>query len=321
MSGQTATRSRILNILQVVVSLIGLTVIVLTQDVAHAVHTLAGMAWLPFLIALLGILGGHLVRAYRWGLLAWALDMRVRWRCLAALYFVGAFFSLFLPTGVGGDAVKMYELSRQGHKTAAAISSVLVDRFLGLFVLFAIALLALIASPELAGPQVWFIVGPVFIASLISVALLVQRTWIESWGQRLGLGGVLGQIKILRELYESLHLYSAGALLKATAIAVVWNLILILAYHLLGRAVGIDLSAWHYLLLVPVISILELIPSLGGLGIREGATVLLFGQLGVAQTQALALALAYDLILVSAGFVGALVYLTQGIQRMRSAVE
>jgi uncharacterized protein (TIRG00374 family) len=321
MSGQTATRSRILNILQVVVSLIGLTVIVLTQDVAHAVHTLAGMAWLPFLIALLGILGGHLVRAYRWGLLAWALDMRVRWRCLAALYFVGAFFSLFLPTGVGGDAVKMYELSRQGHKTAAAISSVLVDRFLGLFVLFAIALLALIASPELAGPQVWFIVGPVFIASLISVALLVQRTWIESWGQRLGLGGVLGQIKILRELYESLHLYSAGALLKATAIAVVWNLILILAYHLLGRAVGIDLSAWYYLLLVPVISILELIPSLGGLGIREGATVLLFGQLGVAQTQALALALAYDLILVSAGFVGALVYLTQGIQRMRSAVE
>jgi len=50
------------------------------------------------------------------------------------------------------------------------------------------------------------VIAVVFAASLIGIVLLLQRTWIERWGRRLGVGRLLGRIKILRELYESLHL-------------------------------------------------------------------------------------------------------------------
>jgi uncharacterized protein (TIRG00374 family) len=275
------------------------------------------MEWLPFLGAQALYLGGVLVRAYRWGVLVWALGVGVSWRRLVALYFVGSFFSFVLPTGVGGDVVRMYELSQDGHRTASAISSVLVDRFLGLFVLFAMALLALAWGGQLVAPQVRLVIAAVFAICLAGVALLLQRTWVEGWARRLGMDRWLGRIKILRELYDSLHLYGPAALLRSSAASLVFNLMLIVTNYLLGLAVGIDLSLWYYFLFVPIISASLMVPSIGGLGVREAAYVVLFAQVGVAQTQGLALAVAYLATMLLPALVGAIIYIVEGIRGVR----
>jgi hypothetical protein len=311
------TRNRLLNVLKIAVSLGGIAILALTQDLQHVAQLLREMDWQPFLVALLLFLSGSFVRAYRWGCLVWALDVKVGWWRLVALYFVGGFFSLFLPTGVGGDAVKMFELSRDDGRAAPAISSVLVDRFLGLFVLFAIALIALVGSHELVGAGLRTLIALVFVGSLAGAGLLLQRTWIETWGHRLGVDRLLGRFKILRELYDTLHLYGAGALLRATGASLLWNLILIFGYYYLGQAVGIEVPLGRYLILIPIISALLMVPSIGGLGIREGATVLLFTQMGTTESQALALAVAYDLTLVVNGLIGAVIYILQGMRGAR----
>jgi uncharacterized protein (TIRG00374 family) len=291
--------------------------IVLTQDLAQVLRHLRDMNWLLFGMALLLFLAGSLVRAYRWGTLVWSLGVQVSWWRLVALFFVGSFFNLFLPTGLGGDAVKMYELSRDDGKTAEAISSVIVDRFVGLFVLFALAILALIGGYRLVGSEVLTVIAGVFVVCLVTVGILLQRTWIESWVRRLGLDRLLGRVRILRELYASVRLYRTADLLRATAASVVWNLMLIVGNYLLGLAVGIDLSLYYYFLFIPVISVLLMLPSVGGIGIREGAYVLLFSQVGVANSQALALAFAFDLVLLANGLLGALIYLAQGMREVR----
>ncbi len=309
-------RDRILNILKVAISLGVLALFLRQVDVEEVLRLLQEMQWLPFLSALALFLSGSFVRAYRWGVLVWALGVEASWWRLVKLYLVGTFFNQFLPTGMGGDAVKMYELSRADHKAAAAISSVLVDRFLGLFVLFAMALAALAFSYQLVPIQVRALIAAVFIASLLGGALLLQRTWLEAWGQRLGLNRLLNRIKILRELYDSLHEYGSPALGKATLASVAWNLILVLGYYLLARAVGIDLAIWYFFLFVPIISVLLMIPSVGGLGVREGATTFLFGQ--VADTnRAGALALAYLITLWVSALLGAVLYIIQGMQEAR----
>jgi glycosyltransferase 2 family protein len=295
-----------------------LAAILMGVDLAQVLELLRDMDWLPFLAAFGLYLSGALVRAYRWGSLIWALGVRVRWLRLVKLHLVGAFFGMFLPTGVGGDAVKMYEMSRGDHKASAAISSVLVDRFTGLFVLFAIASLALLGGYELVTIQVRILIALVFGLSLVAAALVLQRTWIEAWGRRLRLDRLLGRVNILRELYLSLHLYGTAALLRAATASAVWNLCLIFSYYLLGRAVGIDLSLWYYFLFVPVISVLLLLPSVGGLGIREGATVLLLRQVGVSEPRGLALALAYDVIRLTEALIGACLYVLQGIYEARN---
>jgi uncharacterized protein (TIRG00374 family) len=290
---------------------------VLTQDLEQVLRHLRDMNWLLFGMALLLFLAGSLVRAYRWGTLVWSLGIQVSWLRLAALFFVGSFFNLFLPTGLGGDAVKMYELSQDDGKTAEAISSVVVDRFVGLFVLFALAVLALMGGYRLVGSEVLIGIAGVFVVCLVAVALLLQRTWIESWGRRMGLDRLLGRVRILRELYASVRLYRTADLLRATAASLVWNLMLIFGNYLLGLAVGVDVSLYYYFLFIPIISVLLTLPSIGGLGIREGAYVLLFSQIGVANSQALAMAFAFDLYLLINGLIGALIYLAQGMREVR----
>jgi hypothetical protein len=317
MAQQSTKRKFLGNALKIVISLAGVAFLIHMQDMSQVLQLLKNMNWFPFAGALLLMLLGSFVRAYRWGSLVWALGVHVRWSRLIALYFVGAFFSLFLPTGVGGDAVKMYELSRDEGKTAAAISSVVVDRFLGLMVLFAMALLSLIGDYKLVIPEVRIIIALVFVACLIMVLLLLQRTWLETWGRRLRVGSLLGRFNILRELYQSFHLYGTAALLRGVGASLVWNLLLIVSYYLLGRAVDIDMSLWYYFLFVPVISAALMVPSVGGLGIREWATVLLFKQVGVDESQALALALAYDITLLVNGLIGAIIYIRQGMKETR----
>jgi len=90
-----------------------------------------------------------------------------------------------------------------------------------------------------------------------------------------------------------------------------------LGYYLLGLAVGIDLSLWYYFLFIPIISALLMIPSVGGLGIREGGTVLLFSQVGVDEHQALVLALAWDITMLVTGLIGATIYIIQGVREAR----
>jgi len=310
-------RGRLTDLFRIAVSLVGVVAVLLTQDLNQVLQLLSSLEWWPFAVSLFLFLLGSFVRSYRWGSLVWALGIEASWARLTGLFFVGTFYNLFLPTGLGGDAVKMYELSRDDGDAASAVSSVLVDRFLGLFVLFAMALLVLASSPQLVRPDVRAVIVVGFFGCLIGVVLLLQRTWIESWGRRLRLDRLLGRFKILRQLYGSIHLYGTAALVRATMASVVWNLILILVYYLLGVSVGVDLSFGYYLLFVPVISVLLVVPSVGGLGIREGATVLLFSRVGVPESQALALALAYDVLLVASALIGGIVYIRQGMAGLR----
>jgi len=100
---------------------------------------------------------------------------------------------------------------------------------------------------------------------------------------------------------------------------VAWNLILILGYYLLGQAVGVDLALWYYFLLVPIISVFLMLPSLGGLGVREGVTLVVFTQVGVEEPRALALGLAYLLTLWITALLGAALYILQGLRNARRA--
>lgn len=309
-AGARDGRQRLTNVLKILISLGLLVVILIHVDVDQSLDILRRMRPTYFVAALVLELLGVLVRVYRWGVLVRALGVNVSWWRLLSLYFVGSFFNLVLPTGVGGDAVRIYELSEDG-RTSAAMSSVLVERFLGLFTLFALALFALVGSYKLVPVQLRWFIAIVFAVGLIGIILVLQGTWLQALGQRSGLAQRLGRITLLRELYQSIQAYSRPVLVRATAAAFGFNLILVLLNYLLGVAVGIDLPLRSYFLFVPIIAAVLMVPSIGGLGVRESAYVLLFSQVGIDQGRGLALALSRDLLLLLLGLIGVIIYVTR----------
>src|SRR5437016_4548394 len=69
-----------------------------------------------------------LVNAGRWQLLLRHQGIDESLRELGVLYFIGQFCSLFLPTAAGGDAVRVYEVSRGGRSPWRALLATLQER-------------------------------------------------------------------------------------------------------------------------------------------------------------------------------------------------
>ena len=120
-----------------------LAVVFLVVDFRKVGAVLKSVDWRDMLTATAIYQLGIFVRAYRWQVLLRAQDMWTPYGRLVQLYYIGSFFNTFLPSGFGGDVVKTYELSRQTSSGASSVSTVLVDRLMGLAVLFAMALVAL----------------------------------------------------------------------------------------------------------------------------------------------------------------------------------
>ncbi|HID61735.1 MAG TPA: flippase-like domain-containing protein, partial [Anaerolineae bacterium] len=229
-------------------------------------------------------------------------------------------------TGFGGDPVRMYELSRYTHRTAESAGTVLADRFFGLIVLQAMAVVALAFGYQLVEP--WMIAFTVllFVGSLVAVWLLLNRRLWQSLGERLkplaSLGRKQGPIlskaegiaEGLKRFYESLHGYNIPAVGKTLGVSLAFNILLITMNYLIGPSLGARISIWYYFLFVPITSIVTMLPvSFAGLGVREGAYVFLFIQAGMARQTALSLSLlVYVVSIFAPGLIGGVVYVLKG---------
>jgi uncharacterized membrane protein YbhN (UPF0104 family) len=261
------------------------------------------------------------IRAGRWAVLLWALDLRVSFKRLVYLYFVGTFFNSFLPSGFGGDVARAVELT-QDTPPPAAVGTVLVDRMTGLLVLLAIGLIALPFSiASLPFWLVWLLIaaagGGLMAGVLILEGRLLRRAtaWLPD---RLSLAGsgTLGRI------YAAVSGCGWRAIGLALAISLIFNLINILINFLCGRAVGIDLCVGYYFVTAPLISISLMIPvSIGGIGVRDWVVVALFDPVGVSSNTAASMSLSLYAVSAAAGLVGGLLYGIQSLREMRQRRE
>jgi uncharacterized membrane protein YbhN (UPF0104 family) len=92
-----------------------------------------------------------------------------------------------------------------------------------------------------------------------------------------------------------------SVLVQAANVIIVW---------LAGLAIGATVPASYYWILVPMVTLLTMLPvSLNGMGVREGGMVLFLAPLGIATGTALSLALLWFAVFTSASLLGGLVYL------------
>src|SRR4051812_813708 len=101
----------------------------------------------PLLAGILIYAAGQAVSTFKWRLLITPLELAVSYTRLLGFYFTGMFFNLFLPTIVGGDAVKAVLLARETHAPARATMSVFMERNTGLCALLLIAMGASVVAP------------------------------------------------------------------------------------------------------------------------------------------------------------------------------
>lgn len=300
-------------ILRIVISLIVLAIVIVNVGTENLLGALRSIDLRWFALAVLIHLAGLVIRTWRWSMLIAALGTPIAFGRLLYLYLAGTFFNTFLPTGIGGDVVKIIELSPQ-RGGAQAFSTVLADRLTGILGSSLIALVVAIVDPADVPPDVRAIVIAVSAGVLLASLLLTQRRLLDRVLTRLPFWSKLP--KKLIKLYEALTSYSLGAIARSTLISLPFTLTLIGTQYALALGLGVDAPIRYFALFIPMVALIQLLPiSFNGLGVREGAFQVLFGTVGVAEAQAVAMSLMYYIVRVATGLLGGLVYLLGNLKK------
>jgi glycosyltransferase 2 family protein len=102
---------------------------------------------LPLTFALLLIFLSILVGASRWWLLLQSQGAKIPYLKILRINWIGAFANNFLPTGIGGDAFRLFYVCREApSKKAIAVTTVIVDRFIGLLALTILVLVSIVVT-------------------------------------------------------------------------------------------------------------------------------------------------------------------------------
>jgi len=257
------------------------------------------------------------IRAVRWFVLLRALDPAVPFGRLLRLYFVGQFFSSFLPSQFGGDVVRALELT-QDTDSSASVGTVLLDRMTGLLVLFVMGLVVLPFNAARMEPWlVWLLLG-VAGGGLVAGGLVLEGRLLRRLTRWLPPALSLAGQGPLAKVYAAVTGCGRRAVLSAFGVSVFFNLVNVLINWLCGQAVGAGIGLSYFFVATPLLSVSGLIPSIGGWGVREAVSTAIFTPVGAGENVAAALGMALGGVTLAAGLVGGVIYGIEGLRGLRT---
>ena len=263
----------------------------------------------------------------RWKALLDAQGMMLPFWRVFVLYFIGHFFNVLMPGAVGGDLVKAYYVAKEAHhKRTEAVSTVLIDRVIGLLALIGLcAVIMVIRLP-------FFLKYPetkaalVFNAALLGGAVaglcvVFRRNVFEQWKlfrrleERTALGGIISRV------YGAFHLCMnrPSVLFKTLVYSIVNHVTLIVSAFFIGQSLEVAIPFSDYVTVFPIVNAVGAIPiTPGGLGTREVAAKFLLGTVGVPAVTAVPLSLLQYAALMSWSLVGGVIYFVYSQKRGRA---
>jgi len=251
-------------------------------------------------------LAGQVMSSARWWILSNTLSFPGPWPTYLGFYFVGMFFNLFLPTGIGGDLFKIHFLSREQGRRFLAAFSVVGDRLLGLITMLLMGGASVVIWPGLL-PEPFS--GFLWVAALVVVVCLLGFPLMQTVITHI-FPGLSRHIEGIAALW-----HRPGRLFAILGLSFCLQALGMGAVALLGSGIGIRLPIPFYFVSIPLIVIMTLIPvSFNGIGIREGAFVYLFGLKGIGPEPALGLGLLFFSVQVALSLLGGAAYAT-GLHR------
>ncbi len=263
-------------------------------DVDRTLALLGGIDPVPLIVALLVLLAQAALGALRWREIVLLQGGRMGVLRSMQLFFLGTFFNQTLSSTIGGDAVRVWRLKAAGVTLPRAAGGVALERLAGLLTL---GVLAAAALPVASGPALaalWILVG----CSATMAVLIV-------------LGVRLGAVDSpLRRIMEDTHRVllswrGSGVL----ALSILIHLSGAFALWSVAAGVGLSVPLLPCLVLVPPAMLVATLPiSLGGWGVREGVLVAAFGMIGVSADAALAVSVAFGVLVMASGAVGLVVW-------------
>jgi len=283
---------------------------------------LLAAAKLSFLLLCIALIAAdRFVMAWKWMILLRAQGSGVSFRDITELTFVSTFFGLFLPSILGGDVVRAYSLTKNISDANLSISSVLLDRTIGISSMMAVSLVsALVSYRYIADPRILMVVFLFAVVFGIFVLLVFSSSGPKLLEMILPLKGLGTLREKLKGIYDSFLQFKAykKVLFYAAVLSVTVQIMRIVGVYISSLALNLSTSFVYFLIFIPLTIILSLLPvSIAGIGIREGAYIYFFTRVGMTSSGAFTLALLIYFLTIIATLPGAFIYAFRGLSHKK----
>jgi glycosyltransferase 2 family protein len=268
----------------------------------------AAIAQIPvtrFIAVLLGYLLAHCIGVAKWRMVVNAAGAALDFATSAQCYFGGLFGTLFLPSIVGGDVIRLAVGLKRSPRPAAVLTGNLVDRCLDVAAQAGLVLLGISLVPHLALPDrlkdklkdILLVVAVALILLLIIVFRLRKRILA---GRSMRFRRRLAKLRhAVRSVAKRPRVLVLGWLL---GICIQTAFLLLSAQ--LATYCGLTLALRAWLFAWPLAKLAAVLPlTQGGIGVREAALVALLVPFGAPGHLVLAAGLVWEGVVIAGGLI------------------
>ena len=207
------------------------------------------------------------------------IDLNLSEKYNLRLYWIGLFYNLFLPGGIGGDGYKVYLLNKLfGTKVKPLIQASLLDRVSGLVALVILAGVGYLFIDQRLLPDWWLYTDWIGLIVTLPIFYLVTQKFFPSFISSFRLSVIYSFTTQLLQI--------------------------VCAYFILF-SLGVDTLFFEYQVLFLISSIVAVLPfTIGGVGARELTFILGYSYLGIDENASVAFSLLFFLIMTIVSLIG-----------------
>jgi uncharacterized protein (TIRG00374 family) len=260
-----------------------------------------------FVAALAGYLLAHTLGVAKWRMVVNAAGAELNFAVSAQCYWGGLFGTLFLPSIVGGDVIRLAVGLRKSPRPAAVLAGNVVDRFLDVTAQGGLVVIGLTLLPGSLPESLRAMASRVLLAGIAAAVVLVALGFLlrgvllrgRSFQFRRRLARLRHALKSVSQRPRVLLTgWVAGTLIQATFLVLTAQLAI---------SCGLVLPLRVWLFAWPLAKLAALLPlTQGGIGVREAALVALLAPFGVAGHLVLAAGLVWEGVVIAGGLTAGL---------------
>jgi uncharacterized protein (TIRG00374 family) len=289
-----------------------------SHELVEALKT-TRLAYIPLAVATTAVV--YWLMAYRWKVILAARGYRPATSRLFIYYLIGSFFSNFVPGGsVSTDVVRLLYVNRDVRDRAYVVTTLLYDRFIGMFVLLLVGMVAAIASRGYlpAGVLLYMIEAVFVVAVLISLFLMSEYLAGRLSALALYAGRLVGLEKLGEGAARVLDAMAevrgrTDIIVRTLAVSLLMRVAWTAGFVVIAAAMNLGVGVILIFAFIAIVDLVRMLPiTPNGLGLREGAMVLLLGQVGIGHERALMFSLLSFAPLLLLAIVGGVIYMFYG---------
>ena len=269
-----------------------------------------------FIIAFLANNLSTIFFTIKWQRLASPLRVKSNFTELLKLNYISIFYSSFLPGQFSGELIKGIKLAKKENAMQKVWVPIFIDKITNLLMIFIIGAIAILLDQNFRENKslIFLILFFTILFALITILLFSETTQelskivirtimdlLRKFGAR---NDILKDISVnYIEQYKKHKYLLAESLL--------WSMFTklphVFSFYFLSESLSLNLNLLQCAWLFSVVSIITLIPiSFSGLGIREGALIVIFSKLGIEKYNALSFSLLIFILGLLIAFIGGL---------------